>query len=146
MHSTPYDTETVCNNLTLQPSKSMTLLLHLRASTLFYPLLKKRPFCALRKIKPALIASTFALILTACVTNPQWPKSMVVTAPFIDLRTGPGRGYPLTQSVLRGEKIDIVYQRTGYFKVRTAQNVEGWTDAALLLDPKTAKQDSSDGN
>lgn len=84
---------------------------------------------------------TLSLIttLTACTTQPASHEWIMVKAPFLDIRTGPGRGYPITHSVLRGEKIEVLYQRTGYFKVRTPDNIEGWTEANPLLDPKTAQ-------
>jgi len=72
-------------------------------------------------------------------------EAVVVTAPFIDLRTGPGRGYPITQSVLRGETIEILYRRTGYLKVRTSRNVEGWATLrdALRTTPESSSPTTS---
>lgn len=64
--------------------------------------------------------------------------TVIVTAPFLDLRTGPGRGYPVTQSVLRGERVDVLYQRTGYVKVRTDRKLEGWAEARQLLEAQPA--------
>jgi hypothetical protein len=49
-----------------------------------------------------------------------------VTEPYLELRTGPGRGYPVTQVVPRDESVDILKRRTDYFKVRTERGVEGW--------------------
>ncbi len=49
-----------------------------------------------------------------------------VTEPYLELRTGPGRGYPVTQVVPRDESVDILKRRTDYFKVRTEHGVEGW--------------------
>lgn len=78
---------------------------------------------------------------TSLGTQHQW---MIIKAPYLDVRTGPGRGYPITHSVLRGERIEILYERTGYFKVRTPNNLEGWTEAGPLLDPKSAQPTNSD--
>jgi hypothetical protein len=49
-----------------------------------------------------------------------------VTEPYLELRTGPGRGYPVTQVVPRDESVDILKRRTDYFKVRTERGIEGW--------------------
>jgi hypothetical protein len=49
-----------------------------------------------------------------------------VTEPYLELRTGPGRGYPVTQVVPRDEGVDILKRRTDYFKVRTERGIEGW--------------------
>ena len=89
----------------------------------------------------AIISSLLTMMaaLTACTTRPINHEWLVVKAPFLDIRTGPGRGYPITHSVLRGERIELLYQRTGYYKVRTPENIEGWTEAAPLIDSKSVQ-------
>ncbi len=59
---------------------------------------------------------------------------LFVAAPYLDLRTGPGRGYPVIQVVARGESIDVLFRRTDYFKVRTSRGIEGWAAARDLQD------------
>lgn len=49
-----------------------------------------------------------------------------ITEPFLDLHTGPGRGYPVTQSIPRGEWVEVLGRRTDWFEVRTANGKEGW--------------------
>ena len=49
-----------------------------------------------------------------------------VTAPYLELHTGPGRGFPVTQVVPREESVDVLKRRTDWFKVRTTRGVEGW--------------------
>jgi len=46
--------------------------------------------------------------------------------PYLELHTGPGRGYPVTQVVGRGDSVDVLMRRTEWFKVRTERGVEGW--------------------
>ena len=36
---------------------------------------------------------------------------LFVTQPYLELHTGPGRGYPVTQVVARGESVDSVMSR-----------------------------------
>ena len=58
--------------------------------------------------------------------------TVVVAEPYIELRTGPGRGYPVFHVVDRGDEIEVTKRRTDWFKVRTArgkkvgQNVPTW--------------------
>ena len=49
-----------------------------------------------------------------------------VTEPYMELRTGPGRGYHVTSIAERGETVQILKRQTGWFKVRTARGTEGW--------------------
>lgn len=53
-----------------------------------------------------------------------------VVQSHVELHTGPGRGYPVTQVVERGEQIDILLRRTDWFKVRTFRGKEGWVSRA----------------
>jgi hypothetical protein len=58
---------------------------------------------------------------------------LFVVEPYLELKTGPGRGYPVTQVVTRGEALDLLFRRTDYFKVRTERGVEGWAPVAELV-------------
>jgi len=51
---------------------------------------------------------------------------LFVTQPYLELHTGPGRGYPVAQVVDRGESVDVLMRRTDWFKVRTERGIEGW--------------------
>ncbi len=55
-----------------------------------------------------------------------------VTDPFIELHTGPGRGYPVFFVAARGEWIAIELRHTEWFKVRTAGGKEGWVHRKQL--------------
>ena len=57
--------------------------------------------------------------------------------PFLELHTGPGRGYPVTQVVERGETVAIIMRRTEWFEVTTEGGVKGWvyrSDMARTLE------------
>lgn len=72
-----------------------------------------------------------------------------VAEPYLELRTGPGRGYPVTQAVGRGESVEILKRRTDWLKVRTERGVEGWAAQrdmvkTLLADGSYLKIDLGD--
>jgi len=52
-----------------------------------------------------------------------------VTSPYLELHTGPGRGYPVFNVVDRDASVDVLKRFTDWFKVRTASGVEGWVSA-----------------
>ena len=54
---------------------------------------------------------------------------LFVTQPYLELRTGPGRGYPVTQVVARDESVDVIKRKTDWFLVRTERDTEGWARA-----------------
>jgi uncharacterized protein YgiM (DUF1202 family) len=58
---------------------------------------------------------------------------LFVTEPFLELHTGPGRGYPVTQVVARGESVDVLFRRTEWFKVRTERGIEGWASERAMV-------------
>ena len=65
------------------------------------------------------------------------PASDVVAVriadPYIDLHTGPGRGYPKFQVVERGGLIEVLERRTDWFLVRTPRGHAGWVNREQLL-------------
>jgi len=53
------------------------------------------------------------------------PRSLVVD-PYIEMRTQPGRGYPIFYIAERDEEIELIRRRTDWIKVRTSRDIEGW--------------------
>ena len=49
-----------------------------------------------------------------------------VKTPYLELHTGPGRGYPVFNVVPQGESVIVLFRRTAWVKVRTRRGVEGW--------------------
>ena len=60
------------------------------------------------------------------------PIEVVVKDAYIDLRTGPGRSFPVTISVERGVTIQLLRQRTDWVEVRTARGQRGWVHRSQL--------------
>jgi hypothetical protein len=59
-------------------------------------------------------------------------QEVVVADPFIELHTGPGRGYPVFQVIERGDEVALLKRRTEWFLVRTPAGREGWVPRAQL--------------
>lgn len=59
-------------------------------------------------------------------------EKVQITDPYIELRTGPGRGYPIFHVAAREEWIEILLRHTDWFKVRTANGREGWVNRRQL--------------
>jgi hypothetical protein len=56
-----------------------------------------------------------------------------VKEPFLELHTGPGRGFPVFHVVPREESVDVLKRRTDWFRVRTERGVEGWASHRAML-------------
>jgi opacity protein-like surface antigen len=83
-----------------------------------------RPFRLLTSLLLGLLASTPAVAAAAF--------EVVVQDPYLELRTGPGRGFPVAQVVDRGAEVTLLRRRTDWIKVRTAGGIEGWVKRAQL--------------
>jgi len=59
-------------------------------------------------------------------------EKLQITDPYIELRTGPGRGFPIFHVAARDEWIEILLRHTDWFKVRTANGREGWVNRTQL--------------
>ena len=57
---------------------------------------------------------------------------VVVSEPYLEMRSGPGRGYPVVYVVGRDEVVTVLYSRTDWFKIRAPHGQEGWARRAEL--------------
>ena len=57
---------------------------------------------------------------------------VVVTAPYLEMHSGPGRGYPVVYVVGRDDTVKVLYSRTDWYKVRAPRGQEGWVRRAEL--------------
>ncbi len=61
-----------------------------------------------------------------------------IADPYIELRTGPGRGYPIFFVAPRNEWIEIELRHTDWFRVRTEDDKVGWVSRQQLESTLTA--------
>jgi uncharacterized protein YgiM (DUF1202 family) len=90
----------------------------------------------------ACFAGCIAIAAPALAADPapENPKAerVTVTDPYVEIRTGPGRGYPIFFVAGRGEQIDIEMRHTDWFRVRTAGGKVGWVHRGQLETTLTA--------
>ncbi len=59
-------------------------------------------------------------------------EGLRVAEPFLELHTGPGRGYPVFHVVPKGGLVVIDSRRTDWYRVRTEAGLEGWVPRRAL--------------
>jgi uncharacterized protein YgiM (DUF1202 family) len=65
--------------------------------------------------------------------HPSLPVQAFVKTPYLELHTGPGRGYPVFDVVPQGDSVIVLFRRTQWLKVRTRRGVEGWASEKDML-------------
>ncbi|MDA1074552.1 MAG: outer membrane beta-barrel protein [Proteobacteria bacterium] len=56
----------------------------------------------------------------------QYQPQVVVAEPFLEMHTGPGRGYPIFHVAAEGDSITMLKRKTDWFKIQTARGEAGW--------------------
>lgn len=87
-----------------------------------------------RRVRQHALASLLLLaaLLMPAVSSAREYLQLFVTEPYLELHTGPGRGYPVFHVVPRDGSVDVLFRRTDWFKVRTEHGVEGWVSQTDL--------------
>lgn len=84
---------------------------------------------ALSKISAFFIASILALSCMAQTSaqdnTPEYVKLKVID-PFLELHTGPGRGYPIFHVVEQDEMVSVLRRRTNWYYVQDNRQRQGW--------------------
>ncbi|HEX3140979.1 MAG TPA: SH3 domain-containing protein, partial [Rhizobacter sp.] len=65
-------------------------------------------------------------------------ERLQIADPYIEMRTGPGRGYPIFFVVQREDWIEVVSRHTDWFKVRSEDGKVGWVNRSQLETTLTA--------
>lgn len=55
-----------------------------------------------------------------------------VIDPYIEVHSGPGRGYPIFYVIEEGQMIDVLSRRPGWYEVRSDNRKVGWAKAAQI--------------
>jgi len=71
-------------------------------------------------------------VAAAAVGAERAPQEVVIDDPYIELHTGPGRGYPVFFVAERGEHVALLKRRTEWFKVKIERGEEGWVHREQL--------------
>src|SRR5688572_10866145 len=83
--------------------------------------------------RPLSLLVLLALLFTASARADENGRKILVADPFIELHTGPGRGYPIFHVIERGREVVIVKRRTDWFQIRTERGVEGWVPREQMI-------------
>lgn len=55
-----------------------------------------------------------------------------VIDPYIEVHSGPGRGYPVFHVIEQGERVQVITRRPDWFEVKTENGKTGWTHARQI--------------
>jgi uncharacterized protein YgiM (DUF1202 family) len=69
------------------------------------------------------------------------PLELVVTEPYLEMHSGPGRGYPVVYVVGRDEVVTVLYSRTDWYRVRAPRGQEGWVRREELAKTRLASRE-----
>ena len=89
-----------------------------------------RPLQVLRCLALLLVLAGAGPIARAADDVP--PERLQVSDPFLELRTGPGRGYPVFYVVERAQWVVIELRRTDWYRVRAEGGQVGWVQRQQL--------------
>ena len=89
----------------------------------------------IRRARRVALASLVLMtsLLTPALSGAREYLQVFVAQPYLELHSGPGRGYPVFHVVPRDGSVDVLFRRTDWFKVRTERGVEGWANQADML-------------
>jgi hypothetical protein len=83
----------------------------------------------------ARLAACGLLIFLAAITAARADGLTVTVAdPFLELRTGPGRGFPVVHVVERGASVRVDARRTDWFQVVDADGRRGWVHKSQMAE------------
>lgn len=59
-------------------------------------------------------------------------KNLEVIDPYVEMHTGPGRGYPIFHVIEQGESVEIITRRPDWYEVKAKGGRTGWVKAAQI--------------
>lgn len=86
-----------------------------------------------RLARIALLGALLMLPLADATFAKELAEARIVE-PYIELHTGPGRGYPVFHVAEEGTSLEILKRRTDWFRVRTERGISGWVNRHQLAE------------
>jgi hypothetical protein len=88
------------------------------------------------------ITACFAIVMLSLLGAPparaaDAPERLRVADPYLELHTGPGRGFPVFFVVARDEWVEVLLRSTDWYKVRSDGGKEGWVHRSQLVNTFT---------
>ncbi|MCW9000618.1 MAG: SH3 domain-containing protein [Kangiellaceae bacterium] len=90
---------------------------------------------ALVKYKPLFFSGVVIAhlgLLSISVNAAEQQLRLEVIDPYIELHTGPGKGYPIFYTVEQSEYITVLTKRTGWYEIKAQNGRIGWAKASQV--------------
>jgi len=91
------------------------------------------PGCTFRgRLSAAVDHVVMTLALSVLLSAPafgwfgEYRPRLQVVEPFVDMRSGPGRGYPIFHVAGEGDEVLVLKRRTDWFKIESQDGKQGW--------------------
>lgn len=84
------------------------------------------------QIKHWILACLTTFLVLPTALSAETKARVQVVDPYIELHTGPGRGYPVFHALEQGAWLNILKRRTDWFKVATPRGATGWVSREQL--------------
>jgi uncharacterized protein YraI len=91
-----------------------------------------------RRLALCLACAAYAPVHAADEKPAPKTEQLQVTEPFLEMHTGPGRGYPVFFVVERSQWVTIELRHTDWYRVRAEGGQVGWVQRAQLESTLTA--------
>lgn len=81
-----------------------------------------------------LVACGLLILMTLAMPARAEGPTVTVADPYLEMRSGPGRGFPVFHVVERGESVRVDTRRTDWFRVVDADGREGWVHRGQMAE------------
>jgi len=86
-----------------------------------------------RWLFPLLLAALCLATASARAESRDAYQRVTILDPFVELRSGAGRGYPVLEVVERGGTVEVLANRTTWYLLRTHRGRSGWASREQML-------------
>ena len=98
----------------------------------------RRPVPLVRRLALCLACAVFTPVHAADEKPAPKTEQLQVTEPFLEMHTGPGRGYPVFFVVERSQWVTVELRHTDWYRVRAEGGQVGWVQRQQLESTLTA--------